>query len=132
MGSAPTQASERVVIVADDDPTVCLYMARTLSDAGLRVVQARDGEEAATYLKTLGPDVVGLVVSDISMPRLNGVQLATLIEERWPVIPVLLVSGEGGRSEYAGPYLPKPFTPETLLALVLELMPPPHDRPPAS
>jgi DNA-binding NtrC family response regulator len=124
MGSHTAQLSDRVVLVVDDEDMVRQFMARIMTDAGFRVVQARDGEEAATYLQTLGAETISLVISDIAMPRLNGLQLAALMSVHWPTVPILLASGQGGPpSGYQGPFLEKPFEPETLLAAVAELVP---------
>jgi two-component system cell cycle sensor histidine kinase/response regulator CckA len=120
---APQRQVERVAVVVDDEEMVCRYMARVLIDAGLRVLEARDGQEALSLLESLGPSAAGLVVSDVSMPRMNGVELATAIGHRWPAIPVLLVSGRGSpSSDHTGAFLEKPFTPNALLASVEELL----------
>jgi DNA-binding NtrC family response regulator len=64
-------------------------------------------------------------VSDIAMPGLTGLELAAVMEQRWPTVPILLVSGQGGPpAGYAGQFLPKPFLPERLVAAVAELLPP--------
>jgi DNA-binding NtrC family response regulator len=124
MGSHTAQLSDRVVLVVDDEDMVCQCMTRIMTDAGFRVVQAHDGEEAATCLQTLGAETISLVVSDITMPRLNGLQLAALMSVHWPAVPILLVSGQGGPpTGYQGPFLKKPFEPDTLLAAVSRLVP---------
>jgi DNA-binding NtrC family response regulator len=124
MGSPTAQLSGRVVLVVDDEDLVCQFMARILAHAGFRVVRARDGEEAAICLQTLGAETIGLVVSDITMPRLNGLQLAALMSVHWPEVPILLVSGQGGPpTGYQGPFLKKPFESDTLLGAVSRLVP---------
>src|ERR671932_228860 len=106
----PARLLQCVALVVDDEEIVCRYMARVLTDAGLHVLEAHDGEEAVALLENLGPAAVALVVSDIAMPRMNGVELATVIGQRWPSIPVLLVSGQGGPlRDYPGAFLGKPF-----------------------
>jgi CheY-like chemotaxis protein len=123
MGTSTQRFTERVVLVVDDEDVVRRLTTRVLTDAGFRVLEAQDGEEAATLLETLGTNGVGLVVSDIRMPRMDGLQLAALVSQRWPTMPLLLVSGQGGAPEgYAGPYFAKPFRPETLLAAVTALV----------
>jgi DNA-binding NtrC family response regulator len=74
-------------------------------------------------LEHLGATVVGLVVSDVAMPRMGGIELPTLIRRQWPVIPVPLISGYAGPSTgYPGPFLAKPFTPDALIASVKALL----------
>ena len=64
-----------VVLVVDDEEAVRHMMARALTDAGFRVLEARDGEEARGLLDTAGPQI-GLVVSDMEMPGMTGLELA--------------------------------------------------------
>jgi CheY-like chemotaxis protein len=123
MGTPARRLMERVALVVDDEALVCGVTARVLEDAGLRVLEAHDGEEALSLLEHLGPTVIGLGVSDVAMPRMNGVALATAIGARWATIPVLLVSGQGGpSSDYPGAFLAKPFTPEALITSVEEVL----------
>jgi len=123
MGTPARRLVERVALVVDDEEVVCRITARMLMEAGLRVLEAHDGEEAIALLEHLGATAVGLVVSDVAMPKMNGVDLATVIGQRWPAIPVLLVSGQGGpASDYPGAFLGKPFTPEALIGSVEELL----------
>jgi CheY-like chemotaxis protein len=123
MGTPAQRLVERVALVVDDEELVCRTTARMLMDAGLRVLEAHDGEEALALMEHLGATAIGLVVSDVAMPRMNGVELATVIGQRWPVIPVLLVSGQGGSaSDYPGAFLGKPFTQNALIASVGELL----------
>ena len=125
MGSAAERPGDRVVVVVEDEANVRQYMARVLADAGFRVLATHDGHEAMALLTTLGPSLVWLVVSDIGMPRVTGVELATAVSQQWPSLPVLLVSG-APPVEWSGPFLAKPFTPETLLGAVHKLLPPPQ------
>jgi DNA-binding NtrC family response regulator len=68
---------------------------RALTDAGFRVLEAHDGDEAASLLATLGTNIIAVIVSDIRMPRLDGLQLAALVSQRWPTVPLILMAGEG-------------------------------------
>jgi CheY-like chemotaxis protein len=112
MGTPARRLVARVALVVDDEKVVCRLTARMLTEAGLRVLEAHDGQEAMTLLEHLGPTAVGLVLTDVAMPRMNGVELATAIGQRWPAIPVLLLSGQGGPpSNFRGAFLGKPFTP---------------------
>jgi CheY-like chemotaxis protein len=122
MGSAVRLLPERVVLVVDDEELVCRLTARVLTEAGFRVVEAHSGAQAVALLSTLGT-AAGLVVSDIAMPSMSGVELAATMAERWPTVPILLVSGHGGpQNGYRGPFLAKPFTAEALLSAIASVL----------
>ncbi len=122
MGSAARSLPERVVLVVDDEDVVCRFTARVLVEAGCRVLEAHSGAEAVSLLSALD-GAVQLVVSDIAMPEMTGVELSALMAHRWSAVPVLLVSGQGGPApDYPGPFLPKPFTPDALLKAVTGLV----------
>jgi CheY-like chemotaxis protein len=123
MGSAAQSLSERVVLVVDDEEVVCRLTARVLADAGFRVTELHSAAEALALLPTLD-GTVELVVSDIMMPGMTGIQLAGRIAEQWPAVPVLLISGYGGPpSPYTGAFVAKPFTWDVLLNAVGGLIP---------
>jgi two-component system, cell cycle sensor histidine kinase and response regulator CckA len=123
MAAPAADSQAQVVLVVDDEDAVCGYMTRVLATAGYWVLRAHDGEEAVTLLETMMTPP-GLIVSDLAMPRMTGERLARVIAERWPAVPMLLVSGHrdptGG---YRGPFLQKPFTPGELIAAVSALLP---------
>jgi DNA-binding NtrC family response regulator len=124
MSSPADRPSEQVVLVVDDEELVCRYTARILANAGFRVLVAHDGEQAVALLTSLG-SLVWLVVSDIDMPRLSGIELAGMMAIRRPGLPVLLVSGQGDPPEsYQQRFLRKPFTPDDLVAAVRGFLPP--------
>ena len=86
------------------------------------VVEASSGSEAVLLLEAGGSNLIGLVVSDIVMPGFPGDKLAAKVAEQWPEVPVLLISGFGMKASCTGPFLAKPFTPETLLLAIEELL----------
>jgi YesN/AraC family two-component response regulator len=80
------------VLVVDDQPAVCEVVADTIAYAGHEIVgKARDGVEAVSLAKDLQPD---LVVMDIAMPRMNGVDAMKAILVAKSAKRVLLMSGE--------------------------------------
>jgi DNA-binding NtrC family response regulator len=80
-------------LVVDDEPGVRRLACQALQRGGYATIEAEDGAEALRILECATPPI-GLVLSDIRMPRLDGVQLERTCRERWPGLPVLLMSGE--------------------------------------
>lgn len=78
------------VLVADDDDKIRTLLLDTLSALGYKTIGAKDGEEALAILEKQKPDVV---VSDIKMPKLNGLSLLRNIKNKNPKIPVLMITG---------------------------------------
>lgn len=108
------------VLLVDDQDGVRRYAARILRQDGFTVHEAADGAEALKVLN-LGTAPVELVLSDIIMPRLNGVELLKALAVSHPGIPVILMSAyaqaELAEMGVAAPcgVLPKPFPAERLL-----------------
>ena len=106
--------------MVDDEPLVRRFAARVLEEEGFRVSEAADGAEALRVVQEGAPDF-DAVVSDIVMPRLNGVELLQILSSTHPQLPVLLMSGyASGELEGMGiaapcAFLPKPFARERLI-----------------
>jgi two-component system, cell cycle sensor histidine kinase and response regulator CckA len=122
--SAPLEfEAKHFVLVVDDEPVVRRFAARVLLSAGYVVHEVADGQQALDFLTAREPDV-DVVVSDIVMPRLNGVQLLETLSKSHPDLPVILMSGyqpaELAERGIAAPCasLAKPFLPEQLIAEV--------------
>jgi CheY-like chemotaxis protein len=79
------------ILVVDDHTTIATVLADFLSNEGYRVRCAYDGEAALREIERAPPD---LVVSDVSMPRLDGVTMTKQLRARGLQIPVVLVSTE--------------------------------------
>jgi signal transduction histidine kinase/CheY-like chemotaxis protein len=126
-GSAPVVSATGHLLVVEDDPLVRGIIARELVTQGYVVTEAPDGHAAIERI-THGKEPFDLVITDLAMPRLDGLELATRIEAVRPDLPVLLMSGhpdERTRRALADakrPYLQKPFTPEELIRRVSELL----------
>ena len=111
------------ILVVDDEPTVRRFTSRVLREAGYGVREAVDGLEALSLIRS-GVVQLDAVVSDIVMPRMNGVELLRSLSLERPRLPVILMSGYDmnhlTRLGIATPcsVLSKPFPPESLLAEV--------------
>ena len=133
-GVAPTSSRSPAacILVVDDEPGVRRFACQALEREGFTTVEAGDGAEALRILEC-GAPVIGLVLSDIRMPKVDGIQLERTCRERWPGIPVLLMSGEVTRDwvlrlvrEGAPEVLRKPFQPATLVQTVRSILQPPN------
>jgi CheY-like chemotaxis protein len=115
------------ILIVDDDSDMRLYLRgclRGLVDAAGAVIDAADGVEA---LRRVRADGVGLVISDMILPRMDGMALREAIraDAEYTHLPVLLISGEPGAVFLYGPddaFLAKPFNARELLAAVRSLM----------
>jgi DNA-binding response OmpR family regulator len=120
--------SKRTVLVVDDDAALRTLCRVHLEEAGFRVVEASDGDEALEAIRAGRPDVVLL---DIMMPRVSGWQVAAdLLKDRSTdeisiiFISALTRSRERLRAFRLGAvgYLPKPFDPSALAPTVTALL----------
>ena len=108
------------VLVVEDDPALRALMVRILSAKGYRALEAGDGIEALERLAA-DPDIE-LVVTDIVMPRMNGVELAQQLAASART-RLLFVSAFGEEyTELPGTLLKKPFSQAALLAQVERLL----------
>ena len=118
------KGGNETVLVVDDEEQVRRLLARGLALGDYRVMEASGGQEAIAMLEQEGCPVQ-VVVTDIAMPDMNGVELAARIRGSWPGLPVVFVSGhpyevvalEQGVID-AGRFLQKPFKVDTMLAVV--------------
>jgi CheY-like chemotaxis protein len=120
----PATQCDRVLVV-DDDPGVLLLVCTTLTQAGYRVNGAANGAEALELYSAADSDGFALVLTDVLMPRISGIDLARRLLAQDASANVLLMSGEPtSGSDFDEPIhgrfdlLSKPFRPEGLLRAV--------------
>ncbi len=121
------------VLVADDEPIIRRIAAQILTAAGFDVLTAVDGREAYAIAAHLEADL-SLVLTDIRMPNLDGIELGRALATLRPGVPVLYMSGFALPTESTGirgdHFIEKPFQPDRLLEAVWLVLPPPaEDRP---
>ena len=111
----------RVILVVEDDPTVAEIVVRYLEREGFLVEWRADGEEGLDRALDLQPD---LVVLDLMLPTLDGLEVCRLLHEALPT-PVVMLTARGEESDRvlglelgADDYLTKPFSPRELVARV--------------
>jgi PAS domain S-box-containing protein len=121
------RGTETILLVEDEDAVRGLT-ARVLQSYGYTVLEASDGDEALSLAKTKNR-VIHLMVTDVVMPGIGGLELANRLERLRPKMRVLFMSGHTdefidrrGVLHPNAAFLPKPFTPETLARKVREIL----------
>jgi len=117
-------AEKKRILVVEDEPAICRVCSRTLAGEGFEVDIAANGGLAEGMLK--GYKDYDLVFIDIRTPVMNGKQLYKCIAEEHPELAgrVVFTTGDitgdikGFLDKSGRPYLPKPFTPDELKAII--------------
>ncbi len=117
------RVSNRTIMLVDDDPVFRRFTSVILENAGYTVIEAEHGLDGLQVLRQETPD---LILCDISMPILNGIEFAEEVSREYPNIPVIVISASDDMSDVARAlrfgvkdFLTKPITPsEHLLATI--------------
>ncbi|SDS30745.1 His Kinase A (phospho-acceptor) domain-containing protein [Halopseudomonas xinjiangensis] len=117
----------QAVLLVEDDESVRLINQEVLEELGYQVCVARDGEEALECFHKL--EHVDLLITDVGLPGMNGRQLAEVIQQLQPRLPVLFLTGYAesamDQTDFLGPYmqlLTKPFTLDALASRVATML----------
>jgi YesN/AraC family two-component response regulator len=123
----PTENQESLILIAEDNPELLDFLGESLQNH-FRIAKAKNGKEAYEQIHSLYPD---LVISDIMMPEINGIELCSKIKTdiRTSHIPVVLLTALDtvkdkitGIHSGADAYLAKPFNEELLIVQVNNLL----------
>jgi signal transduction histidine kinase/CheY-like chemotaxis protein len=118
-------AHPATIVIVEDEMLVRAVTARVLGRAGYTVIEAQDGEEALQMVR-LHEQTIDLVITDVVMAKLGGLELARRLAQEKPGLPILLMSGynreEMPSDDPAIGFLQKPFTPGELLHRVATLL----------
>jgi len=119
--AAPSGRGE-LILFSDDDRSVREMVAPTLTEQGYRVITAANGAEALALLEGHGRDL-RLILTDVVMPVMDGLELLDQLHSRRPDLPVVLMSGTIDVAKAPLPagvtaFLMKPFRLEQLLAVI--------------
>jgi two-component system chemotaxis response regulator CheY len=117
--------AKKTILIADDSPTMRAMLVSTIEMLGdFHVVEASSGFEA---LRLLPREKVDLILTDINMPDINGLELISYLRNNsnYRSIPVFIISTEGSQKDVekgkllgANEYVVKPFDPARLLKLI--------------
>ena len=123
---------EKLILFVDDSPTMRSSVTFCLRNAGYRVTEAEDGVDGLDKLQSIKDDdqPLALIITDINMPRMDGITFITKVKEtEFKFIPILVLSTESeesmieqGRAAGASGWLLKPFQPEQLLWAVKKVV----------
>jgi DNA-binding NtrC family response regulator len=122
------------VLVVEDEPGVRSFASQVLSQAGYRVLEAADGEQAMAIASAPG-ESIAVLLTDVVMPGINGRVLSERVRALHPGLAVLYMSGytddmvvHAGIVPGQANFIQKPFTPEGLLTRVRSALAPltPH------
>ena len=106
------------ILIVDDDPEVRSIVAEFLEDLGYDILQARGGIQALE-LQERTPDL-SMIVTDIRMPDMSGIELANIVTQRRRDLKVILISGYFVAQQVERRFLRKPFRMRDLEAAVRE------------
>jgi two-component system KDP operon response regulator KdpE len=112
---------KKKILVVDDDPAILRLLSTNLKARGYEVITATDGEES---LEAMQKDFIDLLILDIMMPKVDGVEVCRRIRE-WSDIPIIILSARGDENDKvkclelgADDYMTKPFGIGELIARI--------------
>ena len=114
------------ILVVDDEDLIRKIIDRMLQPMGYCILHAANGDEALTICERWN-GAIHLMVTDVTMPGMNGIDLVECATDRWPNIKILFITGFAAdaavrRRTSNHPLLPKPFTCDQLTGRVQELL----------
>jgi DNA-binding NtrC family response regulator len=118
--------STKCVLIVDDEPNVRLMLRTTLESVGYKVVEAEDGVRA---LECLRGEPCDLILLDLQMPKMDGMELLRRLRDDGNVVPAVILTAHGSIPEAVGAmklgaidFLTKPITPDALRRVVAEVI----------
>jgi two-component system, cell cycle sensor histidine kinase and response regulator CckA len=108
----PERPSAPTILVVDDEPAVRLLVERLLVEAGFHVLSATGSSAALALLERSG--AVDLLLADLRMPDMSGIQLALKVQQLRPDVRVLIMAAYPAEDPIGWRIITKPFPPELL------------------
>ena len=118
----------KTIITVDDSPSVRQMVSFTLRDAGYTVIEAGDGKDA---MGKLANATVQLIITDLNMPNMDGIQLIKEVRSSatHKFVPIVMLTTESmdskkqeGKAAGATAWIVKPFNPKQLLGVVKKIV----------
>ena len=116
-----------MILIVDDEKSILLTMRAFLRAEGYQMDTAEDADTALAFLDA---NPIGVVVTDIGLPRKSGLELLASVRDKYPTLPVILMSGEprneaaiqGLLAKGAADFLAKPLSQAVLLRAVAKVI----------
>lgn len=115
------ERQRRTILVVDDNLDILAFAKKFLEIAGYAVITAADGEEGIRYYQEHQSSIV-LLLTDVRMPNIDGLELVHHVRRIDSKLPVLLMSGEPGCDWPGMECVPKPFRPADLIETVSRVL----------
>jgi CheY-like chemotaxis protein len=116
----------RPILVVDDEKNIRLTLSQSLEPLGLPIQTAVNGEEA---LQKIEETEFGLLLLDLKMPGMEGMEVLHRVRERWPTIPVIIITAHGtiesavdAMKMGAVDFIQKPFSPREIRELATKVL----------
>lgn len=119
----------KLALTVDDSKTIREMVSYTLKNSGFDVLEAEDGVQA---LSVLGDQKVSVIITDLNMPNMNGIELIKTLRSKsqYQFVPILMLTTEAddskkmeGKQAGATGWIVKPFNPDKLLQVVTKVCP---------
>lgn len=116
---------QATILVVDDETVILASLASALTQEGYRVLTTSDGRQALDLIEALKPEdpAIDLIILDLMLPRLSGLDLCRILRQRGSIIPILILSARSSETDIvvglevgADDYLTKPFGLRELIA----------------
>ncbi|MET3105261.1 two-component system chemotaxis response regulator CheY [Oxalobacteraceae bacterium GrIS 2.11] len=121
----------KTILVVDDSASLRRVVNIALTGAGYEIIEAGDGEDGLKKLAELGGKKVHLIISDVNMPRMDGIEFVSQLKQQntFRFTPVIMLTTEGddeikmaGKAAGAKAWIIKPFNPQQMLNAVSKLI----------
>ncbi len=116
--------SRKIILIVDDDHNTRMFVKEQLKALGQKVLAAKNGSEALAVIRDQGGRL-DLLLSDVEMPEMNGIELAEALASEVPEAKVILMSGcikpslnSNNYARYKKGFIQKPFSGKTLVSHV--------------